>query len=316
MIHVQHLSKSYRKSCPGKIWPLRTTTYIQALRDISFNIEAGQVVALLGLNGSGKSTLIKILTGILAPTEGDVKVSGFKPFQERYRYVQNIGVVLGGKSVLWRDVPVIESLKLYADIHAVSPQRLTEQLARFQTIFDIERHLQSTARTLSLGERARIEIIASMLHNPPLLFMDEPTIGLDFIARESVCKFLRSLQVMYGTTIVYSSHILSDIEELCDRAIVLDQGEIIVDTQIEDIRRLTNWRQITCIYSSVIDQEAFNHLLATTMVLEMNQYKVVLRVNAEQVPDIVKHLLYCVQSVDLGVTLPSLKQVLTFFQEK
>jgi len=315
MIHVQHLYKSYRVSRSGKIWPWRTSKYVQALRDVSFDIQAGQAVALLGLNGSGKSTLVKILTGILAPTNGHVKILGYNPFRERYRYVQNIGVVLGGKTVLWRDVPVIESLKLYADIHGVTPQNLTEQLNRFQTIFDIDRHLQSPARTLSLGERTRFEIIASMLHNPPLLFMDEPTIGLDYAAREGIRILLKSLQATSGTTIVYSSHILSDIEELCDRVMVLEQGQVILDTQTEAVRRRVNWQQITCTYSAVLDAEGLNHLLAKTTLMDQTRHKLTLRTPTKQTADTVKQLLACVQSVDLSVTLPTLEQVLKLLQE-
>lgn len=309
MIKVSHLYKTYSVPDAHRNWLLRRSHFIDALKDISFDIEDGEVVALLGLNGSGKSTLIKILCGILAPTSGKVSVLGFDPFQQRTNYVPNIGVVFGSKTILWWDVPLIESFRLYATMYCISENVFNERLSYFQTIFDLKAHLDTPPRKLSLGERMRAEIVASILHNPQILFMDEPTIGLDVVAREEVRTFIRSLQLTNHTTIVYTSHILTDVEQLCNRVIILNNGQIVIDGAVDQVRQMAGCHLVRCTYSTVKDPAALDMLLAENVATHRG-HTLIFPVSAEKVSELVEKLLFSVSSVNLSVEPPSLEDVL------
>ena len=213
---------------------------IKAVDNISFEIEKGEIVAYIGPNGAGKSTTIKMLTGILKPDSGEILIDGFNPFNNRIKYVNNIGVVFGQKSQLWWDIPVEESFLLLKDIYKINDaayQKRKEELVKLLNLKDI---LKTPVRQLSLGQRMRSEIAASLLHNPKILFLDEPTIGLDAVSKVEVRKFIKEINKKEKVTIILTSHDMADIEILTKRIIVIGKGKKLYDGNLLDIKKRFN----------------------------------------------------------------------------
>jgi ABC-2 type transport system ATP-binding protein len=207
-----------------------------AVSDVTFAIEPGEMVGYIGANGAGKSTTIKMLTGILTPTSGEILCNGFVPYKERTRYVATIGVVFGQRTQLWWDIAVVESFKLLKEIYGLSDADYRERMAVFDRVLGIKAYLQQPVRKLSLGERMRCDLAASLLHRPPLLFLDEPTIGLDVVAKSSVREFLQEINRREGTTVLLTTHDLSDIETLSRRVLVIDHGRLLFDGALSQLR--------------------------------------------------------------------------------
>jgi ABC-2 type transport system ATP-binding protein len=214
----------------------RVPTEIVAVSDVTFSIEPGEMVGYIGANGAGKSTTIKMLTGILTPTAGDIVCNGFVPYRDRTQYVASIGVVFGQRTQLWWDIAVVESFKLLKEIYRLSDAEYRERMALFDRVLGIEAYLHQPVRKLSLGERMRCDLAASLLHRPPLLFLDEPTIGLDIVAKANVREFLQEINRTEGTTVLLTTHDLSDIETLSRRVIVIDHGRLLFDGPLQSLR--------------------------------------------------------------------------------
>ena len=215
---------------------------LRAVDSVSFKIEPGEMVGCIGPNGAGKSTSVKMLSGILVPTAGSVVANGFVPYRERMAYTRTIGAVFGQRTQLWWDIAVVESFRLLKKIYEVSDADYQARMARFDEILEINRYLHQPVRKLSLGERMRCDMAAALLHNPPLLFLDEPTIGLDLLAKENIRAFLKEVNHDFGTTVLLTTHDLSDIEELCRRLMIIDQGCILFDGPIEELKKML-WQQ-------------------------------------------------------------------------
>lgn len=207
----------------------------EAVKGISFSIQQGECVAFLGANGAGKSTTIKMLTGIMKPTEGKISVMGNDPFRERLINAGKIGVVFGQKTQLWWDIPVKDSFELLHSIYEIPDDVYEENLDLFKKILELEEFMDQPARKLSLGQRVRADIAAALLHDPPVLFLDEPTIGLDVAVKQKVYQFLQYINKEKKTTILLTSHDLKDMEWLCRRLIILEKGEILFDDEITKI---------------------------------------------------------------------------------
>lgn len=207
----------------------------EAVKGISFSIQQGECVAFLGANGAGKSTTIKMLTGIMKPTDGKISVMGNEPCRERIRNARNIGVVFGQKTQLWWDIPVKDSFELLRSIYEIPDNVYEENLNLFKKILELEEFIDQPARKLSLGQRVRADIAAALLHDPPVLFLDEPTIGLDVAVKQKVYQFLQYINKEKKTTILLTSHDLKDMEWLCRRLIILEKGEILFDDEITKI---------------------------------------------------------------------------------
>ncbi|HJY86466.1 MAG TPA: ATP-binding cassette domain-containing protein [Candidatus Acidoferrales bacterium] len=236
VIVVRELSKHFRtfrrrEGLWGGIQNLFFRDYqtVRAVDDITFSIRPGEMVGYIGPNGAGKSTTIKMLTGILVPTSGEVLTNGFVPHQQRTAYVKTIGVVFGQRTQLWWDIAVVESLKLLRRIYDVSERDFDERMELFNQVLGIRDYLHTPVRKLSLGERMRCDLAAALLHNPPLLFLDEPTIGLDVVAKDHIRQFLRAINEHYRTTVLLTTHDLDDIEELCRRIMIIDHGRLLYD---------------------------------------------------------------------------------------
>lgn len=235
-IDVKDLRKSFnvqksRGGLKGAFQDLFKRQYqeVLAVNDISFQIPQGEICGYIGENGAGKSTTIKMLTGILVPTSGHISVGGYVPYQEREKFVKNIGVVFGQRSQLWWDIGVIESFHLLRKVYRVGEQDFRKRLDELVERLQLQDLLNRPVRKLSLGQRMRCELVAALLHNPGIVFLDEPTIGLDIVVKSEIREFLKDMNEQHGTTILLTTHDLQDIEALCSRVIMLDAGSIIYD---------------------------------------------------------------------------------------
>ena len=225
---------------------------IKAVDNISFNINKGEIVAYIGPNGAGKSTTIKMLTGILKPDSGDIVVGGFTPFKDRLKYVKNIGVVFGQKSQLWWDIPVEDSFLLLKDIYKISDKEYLERKEEFCNLLGLKDFIKTPVRNLSLGQRMRAEIAASLLHNPKILFLDEPTIGLDAVSKIAVRKFIKEINKKHKVTIILTSHDMTDIEALTNRVIVIGHGKKLFDGKLTEIKKkFNNEKNVEIIFKKI-----------------------------------------------------------------
>jgi len=243
IIETRDLRKVFRavKRTPGALGALRTLfsrEYVDrvAVEDVTMSLEPGELVGYIGPNGAGKSTTIKMLTGILVPTSGRVVVDGLVPYAERKKNARNIGVVFGQRSQLYWDLPLIESFELLRAIYAVPPERYRTNLREFTELLEMGDFLQTPVRQLSLGQRMRGDFAAAMLHDPRIIFLDEPTIGLDVVAKEAIRNFIIRVNAERGTTVILTTHDLADVERICPRIVLIDEGKIIYDGEVERIK--------------------------------------------------------------------------------
>lgn len=217
----------------------------KAVNDISFSIKKGEIVGFIGPNGAGKSTTIKMLSGILYPDEGEIKINGFIPYKQRKQYVKNIGVVFGQKSQLNWDLPLIESFELMKYIYKIPEKVYEANLSKFTELLEMKDFIHQPVRQLSLGQRMRGDIVAALLHSPKIVFFDEPTIGLDVVAKEKIRDFVKYMNETEQTTIIFTTHDMQDIEKVCDRLIIIDTGKKIYDGSIAEIKsKYTNSKTI------------------------------------------------------------------------
>jgi ABC-2 type transport system ATP-binding protein len=261
-IVVEGLRKVYRISqkdpgLGGALKALVRPRYSEktAVENLSFSVDPGEVVGYIGVNGAGKSTTIKLLTGILVPTAGNVRVLGRDPHRERVANARDIGVVFGQRSQLWWDLAFIESLNLVAKIYEVPQERYQTLLKRFIEQLDLAELLPKPIRSMSLGQKMRAELAATLIHEPRVVYLDEPTIGLDLIVKERIREFIRQQNREMGTTVILTTHDLGDIEELCKRVMIIDNGRLIYDGPISTIKdRFGTHRMISFETSSLVEQ--------------------------------------------------------------
>jgi ABC-2 type transport system ATP-binding protein len=236
IITVNQLSKHFKvfkhhRGTLGAVKNLfsREFSIVRAVDEIDFEIEPGELVGYIGPNGAGKSTTIKMLTGLLVPSGGEVVVNGYIPWKDRQTYVARIGAVFGQRTTLWWDLPVIESLNLLQYIYKIPAKTFERNFSEFKDLLELEPFLDTPVRSLSLGQRMRADICAALLHNPELLFLDEPTIGLDVVAKERIRQFITHINQERNTTVLLTTHDLSDVEKLCNRVMIIDHGKLLFD---------------------------------------------------------------------------------------
>lgn len=236
MIHVDNLTKEfkYKKTNPGLkgavkgLFSNATETKV-AVNNISFDIAPGEIVGYIGSNGAGKSTTIKMMTGILTPTKGKCLVNGIIPYEKRMENAQNIGVVFGQRTQLWWDLPLSETFTILRDIYRVPREEFEKRMKFLESVLGFNEFIHSTVRTLSLGQRMRADLAAAMIHNPKILFLDEPSIGLDVVVKENIRKAIKLMNNEFNTTVLLTTHDMAEIEELCNRIIIIDSGEKVYD---------------------------------------------------------------------------------------
>ncbi|GAV39607.1 ABC transporter ATP-binding protein [Streptomyces acidiscabies] len=243
-IEVRGLSRAFHTTVrrPGFAGALRSLVDPErvvkhAVSDISFDVAEGELLALLGPNGAGKSTTIKMLTGILTPTSGEAKVAGVVPYRERERNARNIGAVFGQRTQLWWDLPVRESFTILRDIYEVPKAEHAARLKEFDELLDLSSFWSTRVRHLSLGQRVRCDLAAALLHDPAVVFLDEPTIGMDVVVKEQVREFLRHQVEQRGRTVLLTTHDMTEVERLAERVVLINHGRLVLDGPLEDIRR-------------------------------------------------------------------------------
>lgn len=252
LIEVERLSKTFMRPVRragrfGALHSLLAREYqtVHAVEDVSFTVKAGAMVGYLGPNGAGKSTTMKMLTGILVPSDGRIVIDGRIPHRQRVQHVRSIGVVFGQRTQLWWDLPTIESFDLLRHIYRIPLDRFRENMRQFTKLLELEPFLETPVRQLSLGQRMRADLAAALLHDPALLFLDEPTIGLDVVAKERIREFLVEINRERGVTIILTTHDLADITRLCPRVVLIDHGRVIYDGALEALRAsYGRWRTL------------------------------------------------------------------------
>ena len=244
MIQVTNLKKEFRKAIKepglkGSFKALFSPKYetVKAVDDISFDVKRGEIIGFIGPNGAGKSTVIKMLTGILTPTSGECRIDGKIPTENRKDYVKEIGVVFGQRTQLWWDLALRETYMVLKEIYEIPDEDYKERMAFLNEVLELDDFITSPVRTLSLGQRMRADIAASLLHNPKVLFLDEPTIGLDVVVKDNIRKAIQKISEESGTTVILTTHDLEDIELLCKRIVMIDKGKKVFDGELSELRR-------------------------------------------------------------------------------
>ncbi|EMT44719.1 MULTISPECIES: ATP-binding cassette domain-containing protein [Anoxybacillus] len=323
-IEVEKLRKEFksyssRSGLAGAFRDLFTRNYktIRAVDDISFTVKQGEMVGYIGENGAGKSTTIKMLTGILTPTSGRVVVNGMNPHKERERFVQTIGVVFGQRSQLWWDIAVQESFRLLKKVYRVSDQDYNEHMDHVIETLDIGSLLDKPVRKLSLGQRMRCELAAALIHNPPLLFLDEPTIGLDVLVKLKIRQFLKEINEKYNTTILLTTHDMTDIEALCERVIMLDEGKIIYDGSLQRLKQ--NWgegKQIQFQFRDVVSKEQLVSLIDVTWEEGEDRHSWIAHVRADDMAHVIGKIVSSYELKDIHIREVSTEEVIRNIYEE
>lgn len=243
-IEIKNITKEFkvlnrREGLKGSLKDLFSRNYkiVRAVDNISMNIEQGEIVGYLGPNGAGKSTTIKMMTGILEPTSGKILVNGSVPYKDRTKNAQEIGVVFGQRSQLWWALPLIESFKILKDIYGVSDENYNDMLTLYKSLVDIEPLLHKPVRQMSLGQRTLSDILAAFLHNPKIVFLDEPTIGLDVSMKAKIRTLIHALNKEKNTTVILTTHDMGDVDALCERIVIIDKGKMLYDNDIEHLKK-------------------------------------------------------------------------------
>lgn len=265
IISVRNLNKTYtaHKKAPGlknsiKSLFHREKILIPAVKDVSFEIQPGELVGFLGPNGAGKTTTLKMLSGILYPTSGEATVLGHTPWKREKAYQKQFSLVMGQKNQLWWDLPAMDSFLLNKVIYEVPEEQFTAVIDKLAALLDIRDVLDIQVRKLSLGQRMKCELIAALLHQPKILFLDEPTIGLDVVSQQAIREFIREYNEEFGTTIVLTSHYMQDVEALCKRVIIIDHGVIMYDGALADlVKKYTTTKLLTLTFQSPVDTKSF-----------------------------------------------------------
>jgi len=283
---------------------------VDAVKDISFNIEKGEFIGMIGPNGAGKSTTIKIMTGILVPSSGNVKVMGYCPWDERLDYVKNIGVVFGQRTQLWWDLPPVDSFELLKHIYDIPEHRFKKNLEKFSEVLEINKLMDIPVRKLSLGERMRCDLAASLLHDPKVLFLDEPTIGLDVVAKEKIRNFLKETNKEKKTTIILTTHDMGDIEELCPRIIIIDKGQKLYDGSVAEIKKKFGKERMLIVdfVESIHPRFDWKGVRATE--IDAKKFKFLVDTRMAKISDVTKRILSKYQVHDITVEEPDIEEII------
>lgn len=315
VIRVNHLRKQYKthKKEPGlggafKSFFTRKYESIKAVDDISFSIKEGELVGFIGPNGAGKTTVLKCLSGLLYPTSGEISVLGFSPWERKHEFLKKIALVMGQKNQLWWDLPPLDTFLLNKEIYEIPNQRFNEVLLELSTLLKVKDLLKIPVRKLSLGERMKMELIASLIHTPKVLFLDEPTLGLDVVMQKNLRDFIQDYNRGYRATIILTSHYMKDVEALCKRVIIINLGKIIFDGEIDLlIKQHTPYRLIKVILKEQTEQKLLKSL---GYVVKFQYPEVVLSVSNQKVGEVTANLLSKLRIEDLTIEHPAIEDII------
>ena len=315
IIQTEQLSKVYPVSVkdPGIKGTLshlfrRQTRLVEAVRDVSFQIEPGEVVGFLGPNGAGKTTTLKMLTGLIHPSAGQVRVAGHKPFKRASGFLTKITLVMGQKQQLLWDLPAMDSLRINGSVYGLDESQLTRRVGELSEMLNLQDKLKQPVRKLSLGERMKAELMAALLHQPKILFLDEPTLGLDVNAQVSVREFLRDYNQRYGATILLTSHYMADITALCDRVLLIHCGALIYDGDLTRLlEQFAPYREVKVELESPLPS---THLSQYGEVESLDGCQVRLIVRRENLTQVISRLLADLTVLDLTVSDPPIEEII------
>lgn len=309
VVSVKNLSKTFRIFKSNGISSLFNSKYedIKAVNDVSFEVYKEEFVGFIGQNGAGKTTTLKCLTGLLTSDSGEVEVLGFNPKKRKHEFLSRIALVMGNKSQLWWELPAIETFKLNKEIYEVSDEKFEEVVMEMVELLEIEEVVNIPVRKLSLGERMKCEIVASLIHTPELLFLDEPTLGLDVVSQQRLRDFLREYNKRYKASIVVTSHNMEDIKDLCKRVIIIDKGKKIYDGKVDDLaKNFVKNKEIVFTLSSVTTHKKIEEV---GKIIEFSGLSGVISVPREKVASASSKLLNNFQVEDLNIQEPSLEYI-------
>lgn len=326
-IEVKNVSKSFKvskrtKGIPGTIANLFAPKYEEkkAVKDISFSIEQGEMVGFIGPNGAGKSTTIKMLSGILYPDSGEIKVNGYVPYKQRRDYVGSIGVVFGQKSQLQWDLPVIDSFELLKAIYRIPENMYKKNLDRFMEMLDMSEFINRPVRQLSLGQRMRADIVAALLHSPKIVFFDEPTIGVDVVGKEKIRGFIKELNTEDKVSMIFTTHDMQDIEKTCNRLIIIDKGSKVYDGSIQNIReQYGTTRQLDVEFSECYDisnmKDSMRDIMKNVEIKELGELegrkkRFIFENTQVQIDELMNHLLQNYGIKDINVSEPEIERII------
>ncbi|ATO50056.1 ATP-binding cassette domain-containing protein [Brevibacillus laterosporus] len=319
MINVTQLEKVFRihqarNGLSGAFRDLFQREYktVRAVDELSFEVQAGEMFALIGENGAGKSTTIKMLTGILTPSNGEILINGYHPYQNREKYVESIGVVFGQRSQLWWDLSPLESFRLLRRVYKVDEEAGQAWQDRLIEELDMGSFIQQPVRKLSLGQRMRCEIAAALIHKPKLLFLDEPTVGLDVLVKQKIRDFLKSLNETENTTVLLTTHDVSDIEALCKRVLVMDSGKLIFDGLLTDLKE--RWGNKTEVVFQFKQKMTAENLRAALSGFEcsiegINAYSLSVSFQHEKLPAILTQVMASFELTDVTIKETSTEEI-------
>lgn len=316
IIEVKNLNKKFKikekeKGLKGSIKSIFKPRYktINAVNNMSFEVEQGEILAFIGPNGAGKSTTIKMLTGILYPTEGEIKVIGLEPSKQRKQLAYKIGTVFGQKEQLWTHLTPYDNFKFFGAIYDIPDKEIEERITELSTTFELEKFINTPVRNLSLGQRIRCEMVAALIHKPEILFLDEPTIGLDPVVKENIRKLIKKMNKEFNTTIFLTSHDVGDIEKLCKRVIIINNGKIIMDDSMTNLKyQYLNKKIIEVKMKEKIelkDEDGIKILKD-----KGNTFKIELDSKKKSVTDVIK-MLEADNIVDINISSIPLEEIIT-----
>lgn len=316
IIEVKNLNKKFKikekeKGLKGSIKSIFKPKYktINAVNNISFEIEQGEILAFIGPNGAGKSTTIKMLTGILYPTEGEIKVIGLDPSKQRKQLAYKIGTVFGQKEQLWTHLTPYDNFKFFGAIYDIPDKEIEERIAELIETFELEKFINTPVRNLSLGQRIRCEMVAALIHKPEILFLDEPTIGLDPVVKENIRKLIKKMNKEYNTTIFLTSHDVGDIEKLCKRVIIINNGKIIMDDSMTNLKyQYLNKKIIEVKMKEKIELKEEDGI--KILKDKGNMFKIELDSKKKSVTDVIK-MLEADNIIDINISSIPLEEIIT-----
>lgn len=325
IIRVKDLKKRYRgkireegllKAIKNFFFP--KYEFVEALKGISFSVREGEILGYIGPNGAGKTTTIKILSGVLYPDEGEVDVLGYFPFKRKKEFLMKIGVFFSGLSPLWYYIPAEDTFLLHKDIYGLSNEEYQERIELFDELLSLKELLKISPRKMSMGQRRRCEIALTFLHKPKVVFLDEPTVFLDVVAKEKIHNFIREIVRRDKVTVLLTTHIMGDIEKLCDRIIILDKGRIIYDGPVEKIQKLMKYKiiEIELVEKIELKKIVEEYSLVDYRHLSESRTKIKIRVPVELVKDALEELSKRGEVVDINVYPPSLEDIIKEVYEK
>jgi ABC-2 type transport system ATP-binding protein len=314
-IEVEGLTKVYRvpKKAPGLRGSLRSLirreeTEVRAVEGVSFTLAPGELVGFLGPNGAGKTTTLKMLSGLLYPSAGRVSVLGHQPWRREPALQRQFSLVMGQKNQLWWDLPALESFRLNAEIYGVPAAQFQASLGELVELLELGSVLGTQVRKLSLGERMKCELAAALLHRPRILYLDEPTIGLDVLMQKKIREFIQAYNRRHRATVVLTSHYMEDVRELCDRVLIVNQGRLIFDGRLQEIiQHYSGYKELAASFSAPIERAALSSL---GEVVDDEPLRATIRVPWDAVPERAARLLAAFPVVDLAVNEPDIQDVI------